>query len=104
MRRTTTLALRTEKSFFKGALAGAISQYRNKEAIYSQGQTANTLFYVRAGCVMLTVRSKGRRPAIIAVLGSGDFFGQSCIAGVRLRICTATAIGPARSLRSRVNR
>ena len=42
---------------------------------------------------MLTIQSKGRRPAVIAVLGAGDFFGQSCLADFPLRICTATAIG-----------
>ena len=93
MSATPTLALRTERSFFEYALGGAVSQYRNKQIIYSQGKAANTLFYIREGNVMLTVRSIGRRPAIITALGSGDFFGQSCIAGVRLRICTATAIG-----------
>jgi len=93
MRRTGTLSARAEQSIFKSVLDGAISQYRNQQIIYSQGKTANTLFYIREGDVMLTIRSKGRRPAVIAVLGAGDFFGQSCLGGVPLRICTATAIG-----------
>jgi CRP-like cAMP-binding protein len=42
---------------------------------------------------MLAIRSKGRQPAVITVLGAGDFFGQSCLAGVPLRMSTATAIG-----------
>jgi CRP/FNR family cyclic AMP-dependent transcriptional regulator len=93
MRITNTLSARAEQSVFKRVLDGATSQYRNKQIIYSQGKTANTLFYIRAGDVMLTIRSKGRRPAVITVLGAGDFFGQSCLARVPVRICTATAIG-----------
>lgn len=93
MRSTRTPSGRAEHSIFKSVLSGTLSQYRNKQIIYSQGTTANTLFYIREGEVMLTIRSKGRRPAVIAVLGAGDFIGQSCLAGVPRRICTATAFG-----------
>jgi CRP/FNR family cyclic AMP-dependent transcriptional regulator len=93
MRSTGMLSVGAEQSIFMNVLGGTISQYRNKQIIYSQGKTANTLFYIREGDVMLTIRSKGRRPAVISILGAGDFFGQSCISGVPLRMCTATAIG-----------
>jgi CRP-like cAMP-binding protein len=74
-------------------LGGTSSKFEDKKIIYSQDNVADTLFYIRKGEVMLTIQSKGRRPAVIAVLGAGDFFGQSCLADVPLRICTATAIG-----------
>jgi CRP/FNR family transcriptional regulator, cyclic AMP receptor protein len=93
MRSNSTLSAHTEKAVLKSVLGGTISRYRNKQIIYSQGKRADTLFYVREGNVTLTIRSKSRRPAVITVLGAGDFFGQSCLAGVPLRICTATAIG-----------
>jgi CRP/FNR family cyclic AMP-dependent transcriptional regulator len=89
----STRSAHAGRSLFKRVLGGKISQYRNKQIIYSQGKMANSLFYIRKGSVMLTVRSKGRRPAVITLLGAGDFFGQSCLANVPLRICTATAIG-----------
>jgi CRP-like cAMP-binding protein len=94
MRSTSPLSARAEQSLFKSLLGGTISQYRNKQIIYSQGKAAHTLFFIREGDVMLTIQSKGGPPAVITVLGAGDFFGQSCLAGVPLRICTATAIGP----------
>jgi CRP/FNR family cyclic AMP-dependent transcriptional regulator len=94
MRSTSRQSERAEQSAFKSVLGGTPSKYKNKQIIYSQGKTANTLFYIWGGDVMLTIRSKGHRPAVITVLGAGDFFGQSCIAGVPLRLCTATAIGP----------
>jgi CRP/FNR family cyclic AMP-dependent transcriptional regulator len=93
MRNTPTLPPRGGHFLFKSGLSGTISQYRNKQIIYSQGKAANTLFYIREGDVLLTIRSKDCRPAVITVLGAGDFFGQSCLAGVPLRMCTATAIG-----------
>jgi CRP/FNR family transcriptional regulator, cyclic AMP receptor protein len=93
MRSTKPLSARAEQAIFKSVLGRTISRYRNKQIIYSQGNPANTLFYIREGNVALTIRSKSRRPAVITVLGAGDFFGQSCLAGVPLRICTATAIG-----------
>ena len=93
MKNTSSLSASAEESIFKTGLSGAISRYRDKQRIYSQGDTADSLFYIRKGGVILAIRSNGRRPAVITVLGAGDFFGQSCLAGVPLRICTATAIG-----------
>jgi CRP-like cAMP-binding protein len=93
MKRNRAPTARAEQSAFKSVLDGTISRYRNNQIIYSQGNPANTLFFIREGGVMLTIRSKGRRPAVITVVGPGDFFGQSCLTNVRLRICTATAIG-----------
>jgi CRP/FNR family cyclic AMP-dependent transcriptional regulator len=93
MKSTSSLSASAEESVFKSGLSGAMSRYRDKQIIYSQGETATTLFCIRKGDVMLSVRSKGRRQAVITVLGAGDFFGQSCLAGVPLRMSTATAIG-----------
>jgi CRP/FNR family transcriptional regulator, cyclic AMP receptor protein len=93
MRGTKTLSTRAEQAIFKSVLGRTISRYRNKQIIYSQGKTAGTLFYIREGRVTLTIRSKSRRPAVITVLGAGDFFGQSCLAGLPHRMSTATAIG-----------
>ncbi len=93
MKSTSMLAAPTEKAIFENGFGSAISRYRNKQIIYSQGKSAETLFYIREGNVMLTIRSKKSRPAIVSVLGGGDFFGQSCLVRVPVRICTATAIG-----------
>lgn len=89
----STLLARGERSILQSVLSGTISQFRDGQIIYSQGDTANTLCYIREGSVMLTIRSKRRRPAVVTVLGARDFFGQSCLADIPLRRCTATAIG-----------
>jgi CRP/FNR family cyclic AMP-dependent transcriptional regulator len=80
-------------AFSSGAsLGGKVARYRNKQNIYSQGTPAYTLFYIQEGGVRLTVRSKDRRPAVTAILGVGDFFGELCLAGYPLRMSTAIAL------------
>jgi CRP-like cAMP-binding protein len=60
--------------------------------IFQQGQPADSLFYIRRGKVKLTVISSQGKEAIIAVLNSGEFFGDGCIAGQLLRMSSAVAI------------
>lgn len=67
-------------------------EYRNKQAIFAQGDKADALFYIRAGHVKLTVTSKGGKNAVIAILREGDFFGEGCVTKKSLRISTATAV------------
>jgi CRP/FNR family transcriptional regulator, cyclic AMP receptor protein len=66
--------------------------YRSKQAIFSQGDKADALFYIRSGHVKLTVMSKTGKKAVIAILHHGDFFGEGCLTKQSLRISTATAI------------
>ena len=73
-------------------LGGKVSHYRGKQNIYSQGTPAYTLFYIQEGGVRLTTRSKNKPPAVTAILGVGDFFGELCLAGFPLRISTAVAL------------
>ena len=60
--------------------------------IFSQGDRADSVFYLRRGKVKLAVTSEQGREAIVATPGDGEFFGEGCLAGQRLRIVTATAI------------
>lgn len=66
--------------------------YRDKEIVFSQGDSADSVFYVESGTVKLTVVT-ARKKAIIAILQRGSFFGEGCLAGQALRICTARSIG-----------
>ncbi len=66
--------------------------YRDKQAIFVQGDKADAMFYVQAGNVKLTVMSKRGKKAVIAVLRQGDFFGEGCLAEKSRRLSTATAI------------
>jgi CRP/FNR family cyclic AMP-dependent transcriptional regulator len=66
--------------------------YRNRQAIYAQGDKADAMFYIQNGNVKLTVASKSGKKAVIAILRAGDFFGERCLARQSLRMSTATAI------------
>ena len=50
--------------------------------------------YIERGGVRLSVVSFTGKEAVIAILESGDFFGESCLAGQPKRMATATAMGP----------
>jgi CRP/FNR family transcriptional regulator, cyclic AMP receptor protein len=80
-------------AFSSGAnLGGKVSHYRDKQIIYKQGMPAFTLFYIQAGGVRLTSRTKKQPSAVTAILGVHDFFGELCLAGYPLRMSTAVAL------------
>ena len=72
--------------------------YRDKEVVFSQGDPADSVFYVESGTVKLTAVST-RKKAIIAILQRGSFFGEGSLTGQALRICTARSIGPSNVIR-----
>src|SRR5580692_6839838 len=72
--------------------------YRDREPVFSQGDPADSVFYVESGTVKLTAVST-RKKAIIAILQPGSFFGEGCLAGQALRICTARSIGQSNIIR-----
>ena len=63
-----------------------------KHTIFSQGDTAEAVFYIQAGKVKLTVVSTQGKEAVVAILERGSFFGESCLAGQTVRPATATAL------------
>jgi CRP-like cAMP-binding protein len=73
--------------------AGKTTQkYRADEFVFSQGNTADAVFYIESGKVKLTVVSKRGKEAVVAILQEGSFFGEGCLAGQPLRMSTATAV------------
>jgi len=78
-----------------------IRNYRDKEIVFSQGDPADAVFYIQNGTVKLTAVSTRRKKAIIAFLQRSSFFGEGCLGGQSLRICTARSIGPSNIIRLR---
>ena len=99
----STRAPRFDLSAFlnSGGLGKKIVQYRNKQVVFSQGDSAAKIFYIQKGRVKLTVVSKSAKEAVVAILGDGDFLGEGCLAGQLLRMATATAISPSSILEIR---
>jgi CRP/FNR family cyclic AMP-dependent transcriptional regulator len=63
-----------------------------KQTIFVQGNSSDALFYIQKGKVKLTVVPKPGKEATIGMLNEGDFFGEGCLTGQRLRLCSATAM------------
>ncbi len=78
-----------------------VRTYRDNEVIFSQGDTADAVFYIQSGTVKLTVAATRQKKAIVAVLLRGSFFGEGCLGGQSLRIYTARSIGPSNITRLR---
>lgn len=74
--------------------------YQDKDVVFSQGDFADSVFYIESGTVKLTAVTT-RKKAIIAILQRGSFFGEGCLAGQSLRICTARSMGPSNIIRLR---
>jgi CRP/FNR family transcriptional regulator, cyclic AMP receptor protein len=82
-----------------------LRRYRTKQAVFSQGDRADAVFYIRQGKVRLSVVSKQGKEATIALLGSGDFLGEGCIASDQsIRLATAIAITECSILKIEKNR
>jgi CRP/FNR family cyclic AMP-dependent transcriptional regulator len=69
-----------------------IAAFSKKQTIFVQGDSSDAVFYIQKGKVKLTVVSKIGKEATIGILNEGDFFGEGCLTGQRLRLCSATAM------------
>src|SRR6202034_1015886 len=83
----------------KAGLPSAPSEYVSVDTIVSQGEPAKTLFYIQRGGAKISVLSGHGKEAVIAILDADTFFGEGCLAGQRVRMATATAVGPSTLLR-----
>src|SRR5580704_9392580 len=80
---------------FLSALDGSgrkVSAFAQKQEIFVQGDSSDAVFYIQKGKVRLTVVSKTGKEATIGILNEGDFFGEACLTGQPLRLCSASAM------------
>jgi CRP-like cAMP-binding protein len=69
------------------------------QTVFTQGDLADAVFYILEGKVRLTVVSKTGKEATLGILDVGDFFGEGCLAGQTLRMCSATVMAECKLLR-----
>jgi CRP-like cAMP-binding protein len=74
-------------------------EYTAGEAVFSQGDQANAVFYIQSGQIRLTVVSMTGKEAVIAHLPAGSFFGEAALAGQPVRISSANALKPSTVVR-----
>jgi CRP-like cAMP-binding protein len=81
-------------------LGRRIIQFSPKEALFSQGDPADSVFYLQKGRAKVTVVSAAGKEATIALLSEGCFVGEEALAAMPgLRLSTATAITACTALR-----
>ncbi len=73
--------------------------FPKKQAVFAQGDAADSVFYIQEGKVRLTVVSKIGKEATLGILSEGDFFGEGGLAGQPLRMGSATAMTDCELLR-----
>ncbi len=76
----------------KAGPAWRVSTHKKGETIFAQGDPADSIFCIDKGKIKLLAHSRQGKEAVVGFLGSGDFFGQDCLAGQERRITTVTAM------------
>jgi CRP-like cAMP-binding protein len=92
------MVARQKQSFdaevFLNTVAGgrSMSKYLKAQIVYSQGDPADSVFYIQGGQVKVCVVSGQGKEAGVALHGKGDFFGESCLNGHLRRTATVSAV------------
>ena len=74
-------------------LGRRIVQLEPKQTLFSQGDPADSIFYLQNGRAKVTVVSQTGKEATITILTPGDFAGEESLTATHgLRLATATAI------------
>lgn len=81
------------KKFFASVNGGQhTSNYRKNKVIYSQGDPADSVFYVQKGKIKIAVTSEQGKEAVIAIVEAGEFFGDGSLIAQPLRLAAARAL------------
>jgi CRP/FNR family cyclic AMP-dependent transcriptional regulator len=81
------------KSFLAKVGEGrSIAKFRRGEVVFSQGASADAVFYIQKGRVKVTVVSEQGKEAVVTILGPDEFVGEGCLAGQPRRIATVSAM------------
>ena len=71
----------------------SLADYQKNQKVFSQGDTADAVFYIQKGQVKLIVVSRQGKEAVVAILGvDNPFLGKGCLARQSIRMATATAM------------
>jgi CRP-like cAMP-binding protein len=98
--RKTNRTLFDPAAFLETAAKGRIiSSHRKKGLIFSQGDAADSVFYIRKGNVKVSVNSTGGKEAVVAILGADEFLGEGCLIGQPKRLATAMAMSECVTMR-----
>jgi CRP/FNR family cyclic AMP-dependent transcriptional regulator len=71
-----------------------ILQLGKDEKVFSQGDTAEAIYFIQTGKVKVTVVSAVGNEAVLSIQGPRGLLGEGCLVGQSIRVSTATAIQP----------
>lgn len=67
-------------------------KYPKNQKIFSQGDVADRIYFIQGGRVKMTVLSEHGKEAVVAIFAGGQFFGEACLEGARVRAATSQAM------------
>jgi CRP/FNR family cyclic AMP-dependent transcriptional regulator len=85
-------------AFLASSTVSKLIEFRKKQKLFSQGDPASHVYYIQEGSITLAVASASGKEAVVALLGAGDFLGESCLVGQPQWIGAATAMGSGKAL------
>jgi CRP/FNR family cyclic AMP-dependent transcriptional regulator len=91
MQLSKKIAFNAETFLDSTGVARRVVEFPKKATIFAQGDAAKHVMYIQLGGVKLSVVNETGKEAVVATLRPGDFFGEGCIAGQRLRMGSATS-------------
>ena len=93
-----TESLQIKKAFDPQVFLGdagvgkSIERYAKNQKIFSQGDIAEAVLFIQKGKVKITVLSEHGREAVVGIFAEGQFFGEGCLEGAKLRAATSHAM------------
>ena len=73
------------------SLDNEVVSFARGDVVFTQGDPCDSVMYLRAGEVRLSVLSRGGKEAVVATLDAGEFFGEGALAGQKVRLESARA-------------
>jgi CRP/FNR family cyclic AMP-dependent transcriptional regulator len=70
------------------------ASFRKGEKIFSQGDPADSIYFIQSGRIKITVVSAAGKEAVLAMPGPHDFFGEGSLVKQSLRVSTAETLEP----------
>jgi CRP/FNR family transcriptional regulator, cyclic AMP receptor protein len=68
--------------------------FRKGKKIYSQGDPADSIYFIQSGRIKIGVVSAAGKEAVLAMPGPHDFFGEGSLVKQSLRVSTAVTLEP----------
>ena len=76
----------------RAAPGRTIERYEKNQKIFSQGDVAESVFFIHKGKVKITVLSEHGKEAVVGLFAEGQFFGEACLEGAAIRTTTSYAM------------